>query len=410
MKLHRLTGIIACLAMLSSGAFAQGGLLGKDKGKGNPPQKSSPPQKAPPEKSPPEKSSPPQKAPPQKGPPEKSSPPEKAPPRNVPPPRSDPPRQSPPPRNDNPPIQIGNGGQGDRNNPPLGRIDRGQVESTPPQSIGGNGNLLGRRNDDSRSGRVSYGTDNNVNVRNANPQSYRGGSSTIIDVRSGSLQFQVRREDNVRYANRYRSGYVQYDSRWCDDFFYYPYYTFTPFSNQCVISPWYYYPQLPGYLAYNRIMIINTRPCVFIGNVYNWSRPARYGDSYGYGYGYNRSDLDYALDDLVSAFERNDRRAVGRLVPYRGRVDIALEGQFAYSLDADDFYDMYLDLVMSTRTRSYDILDVRTYRDEVTVLARHDYIDPWGRSDRVYHYYRLRRDRNIYTIMEFGTSQNRFSY
>ncbi|MCO5297183.1 MAG: hypothetical protein M9921_10030 [Fimbriimonadaceae bacterium] len=393
MKLLRTTAIIGCLAMLCSGSMAQGGLLGKDKGKGNPPQKSSPPQK-----SPPQRSSPPEKAPPQR-----SSPPQKAPPRNDPPPRGNPPQ-----RND-PPIQVGNSGRGDRGNPPLGRIDRGQADTTPPRNIG-NDDLLGRRNDDSRSGRVSYGTVNNVNVRNANPQSYRGGSSTIIDVRSGSLEFQVRREDNVRYAHRYRSGYVQYDSRWCDDFFYYPYYSFNPIPNQCVISPWYYYPQLPGYLSYNRIMVINTRPCVFIGNVYNWSRPARYGDNYGYGYGSTRSDLDYALDDLVSAFERSDRRAIGRLVPYRGRIDIALEGQFAYSLNADDFYDMYLDLVLSTRTLSYDILDVRTYRDEVTVLARHDYVDPWGRNDRVYHYYRLRRDRNAYFISEFGTSQNRFNY
>ena len=428
MNLLRILVSVGCVALIAGSALAQGGLLEKGKGKGNQGgdvKGGSPPQKSPP---------PGERAPPPQPPPVKSDPPRQPPPvRNDPPPRQDvlgkergkPPvrgddqeRGAPPARGGDPkpPVQVGNDQRnGQQGGPPLGRVERTQRGDS--QDVGrsqrGDDSLLGRR-DGSRSGRVQYGTVNNKSVRDADPQAFRVGSSTILDVRSGSLQFQVRREDNVRRVTNYRVGYVQYDSRWCDDYFSYPYYAFTPTYNQCVISPWYYYPQLPGYLVINRITIIQSRPCTFVGTYYNWSRSNdySYGNGYrnGYGNGNRSSDLDYALEDLVSTFERPDRRAMDRLIPSRGSVSIALEGQFAYSMDVEDFYDMFLDASQSSRTRNYEILDVRTNRDEATVMARHDYIDPWGRSQRVYHYLRLVRERGEYVIREFGTSSNRFAY
>lgn len=439
MKLLRIMATMGCVALISGSVLAQGGLLEKGKGKGNPPpEKSSPPVKQdPPKQQPPVRESPPRQLPPVKQDPPKQQPPVREnPPRQLPPVRNDPPpgqdvlgkgRGNPPVRGDDngrgappvrgndpkPPIQLGNGQGGQQSGPPLGRIDntqRGGGSQDVDRSQRSD-ELLGRR-DDSRSGRVQYGTVNNKSVQKADPQAFRVGSSTILDVRSGSLQFQVRREDDVRRVSNYRVGYVQYDSRWCDDYFAYPYYAFTPIYNQCVVSPWYYYPQLPGYVINNRITIIQSRPCTFIGVNYNWSRNSygNNGNGYGYGYGNRSSDLDYALEDLVSTFERPDRRALDRLVPRRGNVSIALEGRFAYSMDAEDFYDMFLDASQSSRTTRYDILDVRTNRDEATIMARHDYLDPWGRTERVYHYLRLIRERGEYVIREFGTSSNRFAY
>ena len=433
MKLLRIIVSMGCVALIAGSAVAQGGLLEKGKGKGTPPP-------TPPEKSaPPARSDPPRQLPPVRQDPPKQQPPVREnPPRQLPPVRNDPPpgqdvlgkgRGNPPVRGDDngrgappvrgndpkPPIQIGNGRDNQQGGSQLGRIDntqRGGGSQDIDRSQRGDDNLLGRR-DESRSGRVQYGTVNNQSVQKADPNAFRVGSSTILDVRSGSLQFQVRREDNVRRVNNYRVGYVQYDSRWCDDYFAYPYYAFTPVYNQCVVSPWYYYPQLPGYVINNRITIIQSRPCTFVGTNYNWSR-SNYGSNNGNGYGYgnnNRSsELDYALEDLVSTFERPDRRSLDRLIPRRGSVSIALEGRFAYSMDVEDFYDMFLDASQSSRTSRYDILDVRTSRDEATIMARHDYLDPWGRTERVYHYLRLVRERGEYVIREFGTSSNRIAY
>jgi hypothetical protein len=232
-----------------------------------------------------------------------------------------------------------------------------------------------------------------------------------VDIVRGSLSNQVRRSDEIRVGNaRIRFGYTHYDSRWCDDYFYYPYYAFDPYRNNVVCSPWYYYAQLPPYYVTTHCSFVQSYVwSPFIGVRYNWT-PIRYNDGYNDGYYNNRrnNDVDYVLDDLTNAFERNDRRAAGRLVPRGGKVAIIIDGQYAYSINADDFYDTFMDAINNTRTRDYQILDVQTRRDTIAVRARHDYEDPWGRRVSVYHYFRLEEDGRDWVIREFGTSESRW--
>jgi hypothetical protein len=223
--------------------------------------------------------------------------------------------------------------------------------------------------------------------------------------KGGTIGGLVRRADEIRIGStRIRYGYNHYDSRWCDDYFYYPYYIFDPYAyNYWAFSPWYYYPHLPPYFDSRRCYFPTTYLwSPFYGSRYTWRQPSR--DYWNRDY----SELDYVIEDIRNAFLDGDRRAVDRLMPHRGSVAIITDGRFAYQMRPEDFYDTFLDAVESTRTREYRILDVQTRRDTASIFAQHDFEDPWGRRTSVYHYYKVELEGRNWVIREFGTSYNRW--
>jgi hypothetical protein len=272
-------------------------------------------------------------------------------------------------------------------------------------STGDNGGT--RRRISSRSGRVNYGTNGNVYGM---PEGTRSGSVRIerapIIINNGQLQRRVgQSERNIGLVrDGYRYGYYHYRRDWRDDYFCYPYYSFDPFYyDRCVASPWYYYVSLPPYVNYSRVTIVNVFPTSnWYGTPYRW-RPVDQWDRNG-----RYEDLDYSIEDIVDAFQDGSRRAIERLVPTRGTVNIYTEGNYSYSLNADDFYDLYNDGIQNVNTVRYQIIDVQRNRDgNARVLARHEFIDPWGTRQTVWHTYYLERDRRDYVIREFGTSYYR---
>ncbi len=277
----------------------------------------------------------------------------------------------------------------------LGRVNDERLNRT---------NSIGKGSDQGRSGASGYGSNNN---RGRGDGTFRI-ESPQLNLNKGSLSSQVFRSETVRVNSRWRDGYYGYNDNWRDDNFFYPHYVFSPWgqNRDCTVSPWYYYPSLPGYIWSSRIHYYSNTSCDWgIGTIYQWNRR---NDNYGWN-SYDRRDsgLDEALDDIVNLFERGDRRALNRLVPRRGRVNIYMDSQYCYSLDADDFYDLLLDNVQSTRTSRYSIDRVTTYRDTAQVSASHEYTDPWGRRQCVYHNYRLESDRYGYVITDFLTSGRR---
>lgn len=200
----------------------------------------------------------------------------------------------------------------------------------------------------------------------------------------------------------FRIGYCQYDSGFRESWFRYPRYCYTPYYQECVPSPWYYYPMLPPYVPCDSIFYTDDwRGRHGISVYYDW-RPVRQT------YDVDPRNLDYAINDLVRGFENRDFRMARYLVPTDGSVDIFMDHDYKYSLRADDFSDMLRDAVDGVRTVDYRILDVHTYDDgTVQVEARHESEDPWGRRSTVYHTYRLEREDSGYVIREFGTSADR---
>lgn len=305
---------------------------------------------------------------------------------------------------------------GDQNRPPLGRIDNPQRGGND-RIGGGNSEINGVRREGqgalgrSRPGDKPYGTNNNQRGQSRDRSPINIGKAPT-SVLGGTLEHQVRREDRTREIHNrgYRVGYWGYSNGWNDDLFCFRNYVFDPYSNyRCVASPWYYYPHLPGYLNYScvRVIQINFGPFHWVD--YRWTRPYGYNGGYGYNDYSNRySELDYAVDDIERAFERNDERALGRVMPRRGDVNIWADGRYQYTITADAYYDLMEDNVFSTQTKQYEIISVRTSRGSAEVQARHTYLDPWDRRVTVYHWYRLERERDGYVVRDFGTSDGRW--
>lgn len=292
-------------------------------------------------------------------------------------------------------------GQGSGSNSGLGNKGQGSTGG----SLGNQGQSQGRGSDRGRLGNTNYGSSNNRNDR------FDIREAPVNLLSKGSIANQVLRTEQVRVNTNIRQGYHSYHSNWRDDNFYYPHYSFSPYGNNCSFSPWYYYPHLPGYVSTQRIIYIGNLSWSFSnGNNYSWNRSR---NTSGWGYDndrydrYDRDGLDESLWDLVNAFERRDRRALGRLVPRSGRINIYMDDRYAYSLQADDFYDLMLDNIETTRTVRYEIDRVQTHRGEAQVTARHEFVDSWGRRSSVYHNYRLEEDRYGYTITDFRTSWRR---
>lgn len=290
--------------------------------------------------------------------------------------------------------------------------DQDRKRTQPPIQLGKQKDMSGR------SGSSNYSTRNNLRSGKEAPRISITRAPQVVT--GGRLPDLVRREERVRvnqdrrYDDRdfghtyggYRSGYCQYDSNWRDDWFLYAFYLFTPTRN-CTVSPWYYYPQLPGYINTSRISYYNGRHCDFwVGDPYQYSYSySRYGYGEPYGYSSNYREIDRAIDDLVRGFERQDRQAIGRLVSRSRDVNVYVDNRYCYTLRSDDFYDLMMDNIFSTRTTRYEIVSVTQAYDGIRVTARHEFLDPWGSYTAVHHFYRLQPDRYGYFISDFQTSQ-----
>lgn len=437
------------------------GILDKKGGNGGnqgPPKQSNPPPQREQNPPPQRQNPPPQRD--QTPPPSRQNPPFIPPKQTQPPPGGNggqnmpPQRQNPPPREQTPPKVNnppgGNGGQGSPNRPPMTPPQReqnppivvppqrgntppqrgdqnppqrgGDVTNPPRQQQGGSsgqGQVGGQRQNEtrgeqlvrervtSRSGSTQYGSQNNrIGLGSHTVPVYIDTAPTTRS--SASISFQVLRESQV-YAGKFRQGYYHNNRNWRDDYFCYPYYYFEPYWGHSVISPWYYYPNLPGYLASSRCLFLTVRIGPFHGYIYDWSpRYVSYNPYYNVQRNTSRNEeLDLAMEDLVYAFERYNIRAIDRLIDRNQNVNIFIDDQYAYTLYSDDFRDLMVDNIQATETRNYTIEQIRVNGNVARVIARHDFIDPWGRYDSTYHFYQMRRDRYGYTITDFGTSRFR---
>ena len=220
------------------------------------------------------------------------------------------------------------------------------------------------------------------------------------------MEARARREDGLRGSNGWRSGYYHYNPYWVDSYFWYPHYCFSPFAGvNIVISPWYSYSFLPGYLNCDHVYVTNYR------GYWGWNTGVVYiNDSYNYGYGDrygSNRELNYSIEDLQNGFERRDFRSLERLVPNYGQIAIYRDGRYDYSIDSRDFSDLLNDLSTNADTDRYRILETRTNRGTARISAVHEYIDQWGNRQRVYHSIYLESEDGRMVIREFGTSNSR---
>jgi len=311
-------------------------------------------------------------------------------------------------------------------------------------------NRNGHRRYQSRSGNVSYGTTSNLQLQqgqridiNAAPGrqalldaiaaaeakrehrdtgSSSGGSGSSGHDRDHDKDHDRDhdRDGNHRDHDSHRTellyggiriDYRQYDRGWRDDNFCYPHYIFDPYSvDRCIASPWYYYSFLPAYVDNSRIVIAPAYGDPLFGGMSYPYEPTYYyrdedRDSVYTNNWSRRRPLDTAIDKIIVAFERQDRRAVSDLCPTNGAILLGVDNALFYGVKADDFYDMMMDATMNTHTIDYRVDAVSINDDEAEVIAHHDFFDSWGERCTVFHRYHLFAERNNIVIRYFETAR-----
>lgn len=161
----------------------------------------------------------------------------------------------------------------------------------------------------------------------------------------------------------------------------------------CVVSPWYYYPTLPGYIAATSVI---ENPNV----VCDWTA----GSSYDYADGQN-SMLNLAVEDITAMFQNQSLAALDAMIPPSGRVNVFNNDQYMYTLNDSDFRAMMQDNLQNTQTMNFTITGVNVYGGTATVDATHTFSDPEGGTSTVYQQYKLQLQNGHYVIVDFSTHQ-----
>jgi hypothetical protein len=240
---------------------------------------------------------------------------------------------------------------------------------------------------------------------------------SVADTRRGpDLGYLVNRSASVGVAD-YRRGYYHYNAGFHDHDFAFRNYVYDPYRYHAYLSPFYDYPCLPGYVAYDGISIVAGLPGVFIGVNYVWHPYhhlygySSYNSGYQAGYeagvrdGDRNPQLDRAIDTIVNAFQHKDFHAVDLMIGRGSKINIYEEGKYAYSMEADNFYDLMRDTIQNVDTVAYEVINVRRNRDEGFIVTRHTFNNPDGSRDAIYQSFRLHLGGTP-TIFEFGTSKS----
>lgn len=263
-----------------------------------------------------------------------------------------------------PPRPVNSGSGSSEGRPP--RPVSGNDNPMPPVRTGGGSTRVESR-PQGRSGTSRYGSQNNTTSRSP---------AIVVDsvprVSHGTIGGQARYEDRLPNNSRYRRGYSHYRQDWCDDYFAYPFYQFDYNPRYAVISPFYCYSSMPGYISYQRVR--------FGCDLIRFDRVDRW--NWDYNRNYRSGSLEYALDNAVDSiyrmFRYRDMRALDYVVHDRDWVVMRGDWGDHYEISSYDFYDMMQDLIYGCNTHTFVIRSVERCGYDARVFADHTYRDSWG--------------------------------
>jgi len=179
-------------------------------------------------------------------------------------------------------------------------------------------------------------------------------------------------------------------------------YVFSPFRVACVVSPWYYYPNLPAYLTLSRVVVVDGQTCDWNeGTTYAY-RPSAVADTP------NNSGLNESVDQIKAIFLNQDQQAIENLIPTESQVAFHNDGKYMYSLNGTDFQQMLADNAKDTQTSSFEITSVNVKGEEAIVKCTHVFTDAQSGNDTVYQLYRLRNTDGKFVISDFMASHTPF--
>jgi len=196
----------------------------------------------------------------------------------------------------------------------------------------------------------------------------------------------------------YRQGCYYYPAVYVSRPCHYGYWTFGYYSGFSVRSLYFHYGYFP-YIAVTRVIDLSYPRVVYVDTPI-------YVRSSGYYLENTRNQaLDDTLADIRSAWVAGRFDLIQRHVTSNGKIAVLLDGEYDYSIEADDYLRMTRDAIEHMDTVSFVWDCVRERSDGgVTAFASHVYYDSSGREKTVYVSYTLQRYGSAYYITEVGSS------
>lgn len=220
-----------------------------------------------------------------------------------------------------------------------------------------------------------------------------------------------RRDSDYRRYDGRRDGFYYdryYDRNWSVNIYHSPFryrhYCYDYRPSYCYPSPYcFYYDYYPPYIAYDRVIVVARigSPRIYVeAPVFIYQRDYNY-------YLSNREDKELwaVLGDIQRGWERSDPQMLMDHVRRNSTIEVYLKGEYTYSVDWLDYYDMTRDAMSVIKTRSFNF-DKVTRRDGGLYIAHgtHTYADEYGLQKTVFIAYTFERYGNEWFITAVGSS------
>jgi hypothetical protein len=236
-----------------------------------------------------------------------------------------------------------------------------------------------------------------------------------VPLEGANLPALVRRTEGlnpVRWRDRYVILPIERDYSYGGFFVYYRfgnfrfeygYYYIYPEPYRVVYAPYWYYDPCPPFVTVYRVVYLPPRPHTILVEVpivvetpyYLERRPP--------------DSQQQLLSDLRAAWMLRDPSYLTRYIRPESYIAIYLDGQYAYSLPAQDYIAMTRDAIRAVRTEQ-----IRFYRvakrgeTQLVVRGEHQYIDDaTGVRRLVYIQYTFEQVDGRWYLIEAGSSANR---
>ncbi len=183
----------------------------------------------------------------------------------------------------------------------------------------------------------------------------------------------------------------------------YRYYYIYPELYRVVYAPYWYYDPCPPFLVVYRVVYMPPRPHTILVEV------PIYVDSPYYLERRPPDERQQLLSDLRAAWMLRDPSFIERHIRPNSYIAIYLDGQYAYSLPAQDYIEMTRDAIRAVKTEQIRF-DRVAKRGETQLVVRgeHQYIDEaTGVRRVVYISYTFERVDGRWYLIEAGSSANR---
>lgn len=247
------------------------------------------------------------------------------------------------------------------------------------------------------------------------PQSSAQVQNRPVPIVGGDLPALVREVEGLnpyRWRDRYvlvpidpaytYSGfYVEY--RLGNFRFGYRYYYIYPDPFRVVYAPYWYYDPCPPFVVVYRVVYMPPRPHTVLVEV------PIYVESPYYLERRPLDDRQRLLSDLRAAWMLRDPSFLERYIRPNSYIAIYLDGQYAYSLPAQDYIEMTRDAIRAVKTEQIRF-DRITRRGDTQLVVRgeHQYLDEaTGVRRIVYIHYTFERVEDRWYLIEAGSSASR---